>query len=33
MDMSMPQLMTATANRAYWNKLSAYASSALRSPQ
>ena len=32
MDMSVPQLLTATADRASWNRLSAYASSSLRSP-
>ena len=33
MDMSAPQLLTVAADRASWSRLSAYASSALRSPQ
>ena len=32
MDMSVPQLLTATADRASWKRLSAYASSALSPP-
>ena len=32
-NMSVPQLLTATADRASWSRLSAHASSALRSPQ